>query len=216
MVAGGPPHFTASAPSPPPPVSRRPSWRGMSRPERHARWSLLGSTCSPAASTSTSAGSAAWKACGAATTVRTMTTSWSRRGGFVVVTDFYSPVDGSWRTAIINAMAHLGSIGGGTLYFPARSSSYDVDNTGLGAISWDHDGIWWVGASPTASVITNTSTDGADLIRFNGGITSIQRCGWRNLRFVGGSTAGTFGASPSRASRSAGSRTSGFSRRRVP
>jgi hypothetical protein len=111
-------------------------------------------------------------------------------GEVVAVTDFYPPVDGTWRTAIVNAMAYLGSIGGGTLWFPARSSSYDVDNTDQGAISWDHDGIWWVGASPTASVITNTSTNGADLIRFNGGNSSIQRCGWRNLRFVGETEAG--------------------------
>lgn len=94
----------------------------------------------------------------------------------------------NWRTIVDAAMAYLDDQGGGVLQFPASGTPYDINNTGLGAIPWTYNGIWWVGDS-TASIVRNTSTDGTALLMF-GSTGSVTRNGLRNLKLDSISTAG--------------------------
>ena len=99
----------------------------------------------------------------------------------VSITDYGSSDTTNWRAAIVAAMAELTARGGGTLYWPARSTPYIVDNTGAGPISWTTDGIRWIGADSVSSEIEITTSDGTAFIEFAGAAVSVQNVWFDHL-----------------------------------
>lgn len=112
----------------------------------------------------------------------------------VSITDFLAAdTDAGRRTAVVAAMTYLTTLGGGTLFFPARAAGWHFNLTGLGAIPWTSDSIIWKGAGKLASTIFNDSTDGTNLIEFDGGSIlgrSVQHCGFQDLKIESAAGAG--------------------------